>query len=534
MAGWENKELEWTYEYSKKVFEKQIHLEKAKEELFKLMPKRSKDSFGMYIDMYASMRQGKAIRRSASKDMFIYFIRHIYKDNPDSCKNAIVAVKGYITYGYQKSHDKKSAMLSAIKELDAEYQTEIGWDDVYVDADITEAQEESNKKVENDISIDTHKKMEKNVMSIKEALIYINNYISSKGFVYDSNLIENFYLSLRSKPFVILAGTSGTGKTKLVELFAEAIGATSENGRYLLVPVRPDWSDSTDLLGHMNLSGEFVPGAIANFVYEANRNLDKPYFLCLDEMNLARVEYYLSDILSIIETRKIREDGRISSLPLFTSDTFKDDTKIVGTDLSAKKKYSNICLSENLYIIGTVNMDETTFPFSKKVLDRANTIEFSKVDTLIPNFEKIIEAEKNNTGVFTDFTNEFLCAKYTKIEECIEMKDAVIADCTILQELNSILEKAEAHVGFRVRDEIVFYLLYSREIDGEDNINIAFDNEIMQKILPRIQGSGMEIVALIENLIDFCGNKYPKSKAKLAAMKERCGEYGEGYTSYWL
>lgn len=375
---------------------------------------------------------------------------------------------------------------------------------------------------------------EKNTLSIEEILNGINNYINSKGFLYDSNLIENFYLSLKAKPFVILAGISGTGKTKLVELFAEAIGATSKNGRYLLVPVRPDWSDSTDLLGHMNLSGEFVPGAIVDFVYEANKNLDKPYFLCLDEMNLARVEYYLSDILSVIETRKIRENGRIASLPLFTKDTFSDDTKIVGTDLSAKMKYANICLSENLYIIGTVNMDETTFPFSKKVLDRANTIEFSKIDTLIPDFEKIFNAKLESAGTFIDISNEFLRAKYTKIEECNEVKDTVIADCIILQELNAILEKAEAHVGFRVRDEIVFYLLYSREIDGGKNINIAFDNEIMQKILPRIQGSGMKMVALIESLIDFCGNKYPKSKAKLAAMKERCGEYGEGYTSYWL
>lgn len=370
----------------------------------------------------------------------------------------------------------------------------------------------------------------------KDVLVQIENYIKAKGFVYSDKLIENFYLSLRAKPFVILAGTSGTGKTKLVEMFAEAIGANPENGRFLLVPVRPDWSDSTDLLGHMNLSGEFVPGAIADFVLRANKDFSNPYFLCLDEMNLARVEYYLSDILSIIETRKIRDNGRISSLSLFTKNSFNDDTIIVGTDELAKSKYSDLYLSDNLYIIGTVNMDETTFPFSKKVLDRANTIEFSKVDTLIPDFDKIFKAKQDCIGEPTDIGNEFLKAKYTKIEECSEMKDIVVKYCNEIQALNLILEKAESHVGFRVRDEIVFYLLYNREINGDDekSTNNAFDNEIMQKILPRIQGSGMEIIKLIEELIDFCGNKYTRSKAKLEAMKARCGEYGEGYTSYWL
>ena len=103
-------------------------------------------------------------------------------------------------------------------------------------------------------------------LPIKNTIMQINNYIASKGFTYEQGLIENFYLSLKSKPFVILAGTSGTGKTRLVKLFAEAVGATPENGRYKMVPVRPDWSDSSDLFGHVDLNGNFVPGAIIDFV----------------------------------------------------------------------------------------------------------------------------------------------------------------------------------------------------------------------------------------------------------------------------
>ena len=110
------------------------------------------------------------------------------------------------------------------------------------------------------------KKRGEEELSVKDTIASIKNYIAAKGFSYEDGLIENFYLSLKSKPFVILAGTSGTGKTRLVKLFAEAVGATTDNKRYMMVPVRPDWSDSSDLFGHVDLNGKFVDGAIINFV----------------------------------------------------------------------------------------------------------------------------------------------------------------------------------------------------------------------------------------------------------------------------
>ncbi len=195
---------------------------------------------------------------------------------------------------------------------------------------------------------------------VSDELTRIAEYIASKGFSYEGKLIENFYLSLKAKPFVILAGTSGTGKTKLVKLFAEAIGANTANGRLKLVPVHPDWSDSTDLFGHVDLNGHYVPGILTNFIKAAMADHDKPYFLCLDEMNLARVEYYFCDILSVIETRRI-ESEKIMTDPLIAAEVF-------GRDEAAKTTYGNLYLPENLYIVGTVNMDETTFPFSKRYL----------------------------------------------------------------------------------------------------------------------------------------------------------------------
>lgn len=377
-------------------------------------------------------------------------------------------------------------------------------------------------------------------MSVKESIERIKEYIAGQGFSYPDGLIENFYLSLKSKPFVILAGTSGTGKTRLVKLFAEALGSTSTegggNGRYKLVPVRPDWSDSSDLFGHVNLKGEFVPGAIIDFIKNAASDLNHPYFLCLDEMNLARVEYYLSDFLSIIETRRQVNNEIV--------------TDEILLDQSATPKYGKVSLPENLYLIGTVNMDETTFPFSRKVLDRANTIEFSYVD-LRPDF---VQVEDNVDPLLLE--NCFLKTEYlTLAVDVPEMEREFVREvCEELQAINGILQKAQAHIGYRVRDEIVYYMLNNKN-DQLLERNVAMDNEIMQKILPRIQGSSNSIKEMLCELFQKCAGdytglaqpaiheqmqayldtrdcKYKKSAEKICYMVRRFEE--DGFTSYWL
>ena len=371
-------------------------------------------------------------------------------------------------------------------------------------------------------------------MTIKEKVEAIKAYIADKGFNYEGDLIENFYLSLKSKPFVILAGTSGTGKTRLVKLFAEAIGAEMK-----LVPVRPDWSDSSDLFGHTDLSNHFHPGAIIDFIKKAEWNKDKLFFLCLDEMNLARVEYYLSDFLSIIETRDRKENGDIETDPLVDVDYYKDE--------AAQGKYGRVFMPENLYIIGTVNMDETTFPFSKKVLDRANTIEFSFVNLMAKPMKSFVEPKKLNEN------NAFLKTDYLYLQDCDD--DSVVDTvCFDLEALNRILVKANLHVGYRVRDEILFYMMNNKkaELLSED---AAFDHEIMQKILPRVQGSSAAIKDVLSELFAKCAGdysgfsgisafeqmnsyieqkdcKYPNSAKKIAFMMRRYEE--DGFTSYWL
>lgn len=349
-------------------------------------------------------------------------------------------------------------------------------------------------------------------MTIKDNVNAIKTYIYSRGFNYDGALVENFYLSLKAKPFVILAGTSGTGKTRLVRLFAEAI-----NAEYKLVSVRPDWSDSSDLFGHVDLNQKFVPGTIIDFVKQAELNPTKPYFLCLDEMNLARVEYYMSDILSTIETRRYESNVIV---------TDSVDVKY-GNDSAAAGRYGKLILPGNLYIVGTVNMDETTFPFSKKVLDRANTIEFSYVDLLsMPTFNA---ATANKISV----TNDFLVSEYITLNDCDATdKDYIISVCTALSRINSILEIAGAHIGYRVRDEIVFYMVNNLKV-GLLDYKIAFDNQIMQKILPRIQGSSESIRKMLDELLKICESEnYDTSAKKIKFMMKRYEE--DGFTSYWI
>ncbi|PQQ66634.1 MrcB family domain-containing protein [Acetivibrio saccincola] len=370
-------------------------------------------------------------------------------------------------------------------------------------------------------------------MSIKDIVDYIHKYISAKGFSYEDSLIKNFYLSLKSKPFVILAGTSGTGKTKLVKLFADCIGA-----EYKLVPVRPDWSDSSDLFGHLDLNGRFIEGALIRFIKDASKNTDKPYILCLDEMNLARVEYYFSDFLSIMETRRF-ENGVIVSDPLVNENVY-------GAS-EAYLEFGKLGFPENLYIIGTVNMDETTFPFSRKVLDRANTIEFSYVD-LVPG-----ESSLEEVSALADIDNDFLKSEYILLSHCDD-RDYIIKICTELQKINEILKIAEAHVGYRIRDEICFYMLNNKKYNllHEDE---AFDYEILQKVLPRIQGSNSTLKDMLIEMFKYCAGdytglsgsdtyeqmqnyinnnqcKYKRSASKIAFMVRRFEE--DGFTSYWL
>lgn len=374
-------------------------------------------------------------------------------------------------------------------------------------------------------------KQEKNnslvTLSGQEFISHVNKYIRSKGYYYEDSQIKNLFLSLKTKPFVILSGISGTGKTKIVQLFAESIGATRENGQFALIPVRPDWSDGSDLIGYVDLKGDFQPGPLTKILQEANKkeNQNKPYIILLDEMNLARVEYYFSDLLSIMETKKYK-DGKIVSDPVLENND-------VGT----------LILPNNVYIIGTVNMDETTHPFSKKVLDRANTIEYNEVQ--LEYFDFLHETEDVEQ---IHIANEQLAGKYLTLKDAYYEHQQLIHEVTLhLVKMNDILKEIQGQFGYRVRDEICFYMIYNEEYQLMVR-NEAFDYQILQKILPRITGNDPATAKVLKKLFEFCSGyrwednldldivlndaPYPRSTRKLYMMINKLEM--EGFTSYWL
>ncbi|MFD3259576.1 McrB family protein [Paenibacillus lentus] len=382
---------------------------------------------------------------------------------------------------------------------------------------------------------------------VAAVLSKIKVYIQQQGFYYPPHLIENFYLSLKTKPFVILAGVSGTGKTRLIKLFAEAMGANLDNGQYTQIPVRPDWSDPSDLIGYSDLTGKFRPGPLAKVLLKATQYPGKPYFICLDEMNLARVEHYFSDMLSILETQEWQDDRIVTAPIIYEESLVQDEDRVV---------YGNLSIPENLYLIGTVNMDETTHPFSKKVLDRANTIEFN--DIYLPQFP---EEEPQARLSPEPAPNQFLRSDYLRLVDAYnaDTKALITKTTEALVRINNILEEIHAHVGFRTRDAVCFYLLYSQryKLLSEEE---ALDRQLLQKILPRIQGSSASIRRALLKLMrecvgssfvikDYLENgdllleerklnelinqaKYPQSVKKIASMLRRLEE--DGFTSYWL
>ncbi|CUB29339.1 AAA family ATPase [Bacillus cereus] len=355
----------------------------------------------------------------------------------------------------------------------------------------------------------------------EELIEHIYQYIKSKGFIYSIQSITNLYLSLRSKPFVIISGISGTGKTKIVQLFAESIGAKEDNGQFKLIPVRPDWSDSSDLIGYVDIKGDFKKGPFTEIVERAHKNSNRPYFVLLDEMNLARVEYYFSDVLSVLESRK-KENGEFTSSPL------------------VQNEHVSITLPGNLYIIGTVNMDETTHSFSKKVLDRANTIEFNEIN--LTNFDFIDDSQPIEA---TSLTNELLEASYIHLIDVFASHTPLIKKVSgQLSEINAKLQSINAQVGYRVRDEICFYMIYNEKLDLLTEKE-ALDFCVMQKILPRISGSGDRVQQLLEDLYEhfteekyvlnqqvFEDIRYPRSAKKVVEMLRRLSE--DGFTSFWI
>lgn len=352
-------------------------------------------------------------------------------------------------------------------------------------------------------------------------------FVGAKGFVFDPWQIASFITAVRTKPFVILAGISGTGKTKLPKLIAEATGA-----QFHRIPVRPDWTDSSELLGYERLGtgATFVPGHLLRVAQKAQQNPDQQFFVLLDEMNVARVEYYLAEVLSHIEEREAQPDGTIASDPLVPNASDAD--------------WASIRLPGNLTIIGSVNMDETTFGFSRKVLDRSFVIEFSTVS--LSSVNPLGDVEKSEPWPVERWRQ----AGLSLAEHPNHNHEDVGRVISALETINEALAPLQMQVGYRVRDEIAMFVLSAHDcpdsfVGGDESVINPLDLAIAMKVLPRIQGTGPALRAGLVQLVAWADpqdatasttgietESFPFCADRLRMMLQRLDE--TGFTSFWL
>ncbi len=368
-----------------------------------------------------------------------------------------------------------------------------------------------------------------------------------------------YITAIKSKPFLLLAGISGTGKSRIVRELARACwdeGSDEYKAQkprnFEMVQVKPNWHDSSELIGYVSrVSGnaEFVAGDFLKFVAKAWEEPEVPYFLCLDEMNLAPVEQYFAEYLSVVESRKCGEDGVVTTDPILkkeSTDWYFALTAAITSDDSVRERFNKdgICIPQNLIVVGTVNMDETTFSFSRKVLDRAMTIEMNYVDLrggLHQRHEsigKLGNAELVGTAVegvdvFNDYEN--VCNKALDY----------------LEKVNDVLEGTPFKIAYRTRNEFLLYVVnnlpYNKDMDGKELpqkyvIARALDEITSMKILSRIEGDDTKVKdsllnslsqTITDGLKAITDEAHPVKSVSVAKLEEMKIRLQSGYTSFW-
>lgn len=383
-----------------------------------------------------------------------------------------------------------------------------------------------------------------------------------KQNVVDNSTTSNYrpYITaIKSKPFLLLAGISGTGKSRIVRELARACWDDKSDEykaqkpkNFQMVQVKPNWHDSSDLIGYVSrVSGkaEFVAGEFLKFIAKAWEDTETPYFLCLDEMNLAPVEQYFAEYLSVIESRKSHGDGIVTTDPILEKadeEWYFNLTASLTSEEDIRKQFNEegICIPQNLIVVGTVNMDETTFSFSRKVLDRAMTIEMNEVDLhggLTKHHESIgklgnielVGSAVEGVDVYNGYTD--------------------VCDIALgyLQKVNDVLEGTPFKVAYRTRNEFLLYVVnnlpYCKDENGNDLeqgyvIARALDEITSMKVLSRIEGDDTKVSdelldnlskAIEDGLKTVSREENTVKSISLAKLKEMKAKLVSGYTSFW-
>ena len=395
-----------------------------------------------------------------------------------------------------------------------------------------------------------------------------------------SSVVDNLHthiLAMRTKPFLLLAGISGTGKSRIVKQLAfescpdiEALrNDPTSPGNYQLIEVKPNWHDSTEVLGYESEIGgsHYVVTPFVKFLVKAMLYDDKaPFFVCMDEMNLAPVEQYFAEFLSVLESRKLI-DGKITSEPLIKADIFvkyeaqlkrdlfnlqrennsgyenaTQDTPALYGELNEvydRLKKDGLRIPSNLIVVGTVNMDETTHQFSRKVIDRAMTIEMN-----IENDEKPFKDFFTGGDTLHYYGNpqprELFLPQVVQAADALALlseddKEYLKANVPqLLSNLNKALDSTPFKIAYRVQNELVLYFFALREEKPEESaetlLTSAMDAILMMKVLPRIEGDEDLLEKPLKALAEFTAT-YPQASKKIAEMQGRLPQ--AHFTSFW-
>lgn len=371
---------------------------------------------------------------------------------------------------------------------------------------------------------------------------------------------EDLLTAMRTKPFLLLAGISGTGKSRIVKQMAfescpDIPALRSDKtapGNYELIEVKPNWHDSSELLGYESEIGgpHYVVTPFVRFLVKAMRYPDVPFFVCMDEMNLAPVEQYFAEFLSVLESRKLLSDGTITSEPLIKADIFSKYADQLHRDLDItdtetykavydRLKNDGLRLPSNLIVVGTVNMDETTHQFSRKVIDRAMTIEMNIEDTEAP-FKNFFEGGDALHYYDNPQPKDLFLPKVVQASEALSILSAEDASYLkdnvpgLLHSLNSALNGTPFKIAYRVQNELILYFFSLREENPDEAAEAllaqAMDAILMMKVLPRIEGDEDLLDKPLKALAQFTEN-YPQASRKIAEMQERLPQ--AHFTCFW-
>ena len=419
-----------------------------------------------------------------------------------------------------------------------------------------------------------------------------NAYITDKSNENQNRLSPDdisYISAIKTKPFVILGGFSGTGKSQKVKELAFATCPnnshlrTSETtpGNYLLLSVKPNWHDATEITGfRSSVNRNYYVTDFMRFLIKAMHFPNVPFFVCLDEMNLAPVEEYFADFLSVIESRKKTSSGQIVTDAIIPASVFNEEYndnfcifdclgfermdrgmtddglhetllgKFIRIDLINKIKRDGLTIPSNVIIIGTVNMDDTTNSFSRKVIDRAMTFE-----TVVGKFgEEYFNSDVALNYVKNPLKGELFLSDEVRATQMIDegrfilTKEEQTKILNFINDINEDLDGSPFKISYRILNETILLYRSKKRIaeimkdedglaDGVEfktDLNTIFDDILMQKVLPRIEGDYEKCSKCLNKLSSRAdNNEWRKSYDKIEFMIKRFGSDRSGFTSFW-